>query len=192
MKLDEAYSMYTTLRLHFTTNNFDVRAGIKPKRPKNGVNSKIGASLQKLIKKYPSTHDFAGYFISNFLEGDMWGGLYSPAGDEVFVEWKRRQESLTYNYQQEIQDLATYVSSIEELWDTKNGHPVILRAYFGKICSLETLVILNKLYKFIEGVDEKLGQDPVWIQTSDLSKKYSPFIKINKEKFKMLTEKWFL
>lgn len=192
MNIDTAYSTYTTLRLHFTTDNFDIRNGIKPKKPKNGVKTKMVQALQKLLRKAPTIEDFVGFLISNFLHGDMWGGLYSPEADEIFVDWKRKQESLTYMYTQELSTLAMYATQVEQLWQCDGGHPLILRAYCGKICSLETLVILNKLYRFIEKLDAQLDKDPVWSMTSSIVQKYSPFIKINKEKFSMITEKAFL
>jgi len=192
MNIDTAYSTYTTLRLHFTTDNFDIRNGIKPKKPKNGVKTKMVQALQKLLRKAPTIEDFVGFLISNFLHGDMWGGLYSPEADEIFVDWKRKQESLTYMYTQELSTLAMYATHVEQLWQCDGGHPLILRAYCGKICSLETLVILNKLYRFIEKLDVQLDKDPVWSMTSSIVQKYSPFIKINKEKFSMITEKAFL
>lgn len=192
MNIDTAYSTYTTLRLHFTTDNFDIRNGIKPKKPKNGVKTKMVQALQKLLRKAPTIEDFVGFLISNFLHGDMWGGLYSPEADEIFVDWKRKQESLTYMYTQELSTLAMYATDVEQLWQCDGGHPLILRAYCGKICSLETLVILNKLYRFIEKLDAQLDKDPVWSMTSSIVQKYSPFIKINKEKFSMITEKAFL
>jgi hypothetical protein len=68
---------------------------------------------------------------------------------------------------------------------------VILKAYCGKKCRLETLVILNKLYKFTVEMDEQLVLDPVWNSVSRTIHKYSPFIKVEKEKFSMITTQVF-
>lgn len=191
MNVTTAYKVYTALRLHFTTesNNYDIRRGIIPKKPKNGIQEKFQKRLGVLGDRYHSKENFVNYFVSNFLEGDPWGGLFNEDGDSVYVSWKRKQESLTYSYTQELETLQKYVPNIEDLWNCENGHPPVLRAYCGKICSIETLVILNKLYRFRKKLDEELSLDPVWKAVSILIQKYSPFLNIEREKFLMITNK---
>lgn len=191
MNIDEAYSVYTALRLHFTTNNYDIRSGVKPKKPKNGVKLKMKMALEKVMRKYPTMDDYVHYLMSNFLYGDKWGGLYTPEGPDVYMEWIRVHESMTYTYRQDIENMAMHFAKVDELWNCQNGHPPILKMYLGKTCSLETLVILNKLYRFTSVVDEQLLLDPVWSQVSTTLHKYSPFVKIDKEKFSMITTKVF-
>jgi hypothetical protein len=191
MNISEAYSIYTALRLHFTTNNYDIRSGVKPRKPKNGVKPKMQMALEKVLRKYPTTEQYVEYIMSNFLYGDKWGGLYTPEGPDVYLQWTRVQESMTYTYRSDVEKMSLMVNSIDELWNCKDGHPLILKLYLGKTCSLETLVILNKLYKFSYVVDEQLLLDPVWSQVSTTLHKYSPFVRIDKDKFSMITSKVF-
>jgi len=175
MNVTDAYKIYTALRLHFTTDNYDIRSGITPRKPKAGVKTSFKKKLEMLMKQY------------NYQEEEF----FENTGPEVFLEWKRVQESLTYNYTQDVQYLASQVTKLEDVWDCSQGHPVILKAYCGKRCRLETLVILNKLYKFTSEVDEQLVFDPVWNSISRLIHKYSPFIKVEKDKLAMITNKAF-
>lgn len=192
MNTESAYKLYTALRLHFTTDNYDIRNGVPPKSPKSGVKEKFGKHLQKMMKTYNYNEDaFMGYLVANFLNGSEWGALYEPQGHEVYLEWQKIQDSLTYTYKQDVEYLASQVVNVEDSWDCSSGHPVILKAYCGKKCRLETLVILNKLYRFITVVDEQLVLDPVWTSVSRTIYKYSPFIKIDKDKFSMITSKAF-
>jgi hypothetical protein len=131
------------------------------------------------------------YLISNFVNGDKWGGVFSADGDDIYLAWKKTQESLTYIFGQEIEQLSEQYVNINEVWDCTNGHPDILKLYYGKRCHLETLVILNKLYKFRDVVNKELQQDPAWESVNRLLQKYSPFINIDKEKFSMITNKVF-
>jgi hypothetical protein len=191
MNIHDAYKIYTSLRLHFTTDNFDIRSGISPRKPKAGIKQNFRQKLEVLMKHYNYNQDeFIGYLVANFLCGNEWG-IFEPLGHENYLEWKRVQESLTYNFTQDVQYLASQVQLPEDGWNCGNGHPVILKAYCGKRCRLETLVILNKLYKFSTEVDEQLVFDPVWNSTSRLIHKYSPFLKVEKEKFSMITHKAF-
>lgn len=191
MTIDDAYKIYTALRLHFTTDNYDIRSGITPKKPKAGVKVNFKKKLEVLMKQYNyQQEDFINYLVANFLSGNEWG-IFEPAGHDIYMEWKRVHESLTYIYTQDVSYLQGLVQLKEDLWDCSSGHPVILKAYCGKKCRLETLVILNKLYRFNTEIDEHLVLDPVWNSVSRMIHKYSPFIKVEKEKFSMITHKAF-
>lgn len=191
MNVNDAYKIYTALRLHFTTDNYDIRSGITPRRPKAGVKTSFKKKLETLMKQYNyDEEEFIHYLVANFLNGNEWG-IFENTGPEVYLDWKRVHESLTYSFTQDVQYLATQVVKIEEAWDCSIGHPVILKAYCGRKCRLETLVILNKLYKFSTEIDEQLVMDPVWNSISRTIHKYSPFIKVEKEKFSMITQKAF-
>jgi hypothetical protein len=191
MNVSDAYKIYTSLRLHFTTDNYDIRSGITPRPPKAGVKVSFKKKLEVLMKQYNYNQDeFINYLVANFLNGNEWG-IFENTGPEIYMEWKRIQESLTYTYTQDVKNLAMNVAILEDAWDCSRGHPVIVREYCGKRCRLETLVILNKLYKFTTEVDEQLVLDPVWNSISRTIHKYSPFIKVEKDKFSMITHKAF-
>ena len=191
MTIDDAYRIYTTLRLHFTTDNYDVRSGVIPKKPAAGVKMSFRKKLEMLMKQYNyDDEEFINYLVANFLNGNEWG-IFENTGPEIYMEWKRVQESLTYTYKQDVLHLASLALKVEDVFDARQGHPLILKAYCGKRCRLETLVILNKLYKFRTELDEQLRLDPVWTSISRTIHKYSPFIKVEKEKFAMITNQAF-
>ena len=193
MTIDEAYRIYTTIRLHFNSDTFDIRSGVIPKRPKNGVKERFSKQMEKILKLYNHDKDkFTNYWVANFLSESEWGALYAPEGEEVYMEWLRVQESLSYVYKQDVEYLASLAHSIDDLWDCGEGHPIILKSYLGKKCHLETLVILNKLFNFKYGVDEGLFLDPVWSSVARTIHKYSPFVNVNKKKFLDITQKAFM
>jgi hypothetical protein len=61
-------------------------------------------------------------------------------------------------------------------------HSLLIRKYLQKLLSLETLVILDKIFNFTKSYD-KILLDPIWESLSLKIKKYSPFLSINKEKY---------
>jgi hypothetical protein len=191
----EAYKLYLALRLHFTSDNYDIRktkGRIKASQKALEKNVKLQFELNKVKKKY-SQDDFINYFVANFITGDKWGGIYNTQAEDVYLSWKRINESLSYQYKQDLDILAqeNINSLVEDLWDCHDGHPIILKRYLGKTVTLETLVILNKLFKFIEQVDEQLIFDPIWHTVSKLISKYSPFIKIDKDRYYTMTHQVF-
>lgn len=191
----EAYQLYLALRLHFTTDNYDIRktqGRVKASQKTLDKNIKLQYSLKKLKDRY-NKENFINYLVANFISGDKWGGVFSENGEEIYFQWQKIHDSLSYTYEQDLISLNNQdINKLIELWDCSNGHPLIMKKYFGKTCSLETLVILNKLFKFVDTVDEQLVLDPIWNSVSKLIYKYSPFVKIDKEKFNLITRKVFL
>jgi len=55
--------------------------------------------------------------------------------------------------------------------------------YLGKHISIETLVILNKINNYTNKLDNVLKDDIIWPDVSRIVKKYTPFLKIDKEKY---------
>jgi hypothetical protein len=192
MTVLQAYQIFLTLRMHFTQKKFDIRTNqlkyvvtneMLDKKPK------IRYSLKHLSEKY-TKEQFVHYLVANFVNGDTWGGIFVD-GTENYLQWQKTQDSLTYTFTQDMEHLRNEVSAIADLWDCSDGHPPLVTNYFGKRCTLETLAILNKLYRFKETLDSTLLQDPVWESISMLLEKYSPFITVDKDKYSMITEKVF-
>ena len=149
-------------------------------------NPKLQFELQKLKRKY-NQRDFINYLVANFVSGDKYGGVYNPDAEHIYLDWQAIQDGLSYKYKQDLIALRE-LGPLQDLWDCKNGHPILLKRYFGKTTLLETLVILQKLYRFRYEVDVQIPHDPVWESVSTLINKYSPFVKIDKLAFTKITE----
>jgi hypothetical protein len=65
-------------------------------------------------------------------------------------------------------------------------HPLALKLYLGKKISLETLVILDKLFNFVYSNNTTLANDFIWKDVSRLITKYRVFVKFDKDKFSQL------
>jgi hypothetical protein len=65
-------------------------------------------------------------------------------------------------------------------------HPLALKLYLGKKISLETLVILDKLFNFVYSNNTMLANDFIWKDVSRLITKYRVFVKFDKDKFSQL------
>lgn len=190
----QSYRVYLALRLHFTDDKYDIRktkGRINVTEAMLAKKQKIVLQLQKLQRKYPKKA-FMDYFVANLSGGDKWGGLYDIIeGHQRYLKWQKRQESLSYTFKNEIGILAEQATTVENLWDCSNGHPIILREYLGGTISLETVAILNKLFIFHDVINTQLAGDPVWASVRSLLDKYSPFIQIDKEKYRIMTEQAF-
>lgn len=189
MQMDafQAYRYYLALKLHFTTDSYDVikhKGRIKASRDRF---MKQEIMYKKLAKQY-SDSELVNFLVSNFVAGNKWGGIYDGHAQEVYLQWKKRIESLSYIFKRDIQHILSEMQlekfEEEKVFYCQTGeHPYIIRAYMSKEVSLETLVILNKLCKFCDKFDEGIKETFVWPDISRLIRKYSPFVRIDKEKY---------
>ena len=65
--------------------------------------------------------------MSNYIAcKGAWVGKFE---DDVYNEWKRKKQSLTYNF---INEMTPYADRFEELFAWEDTHPLLLREYMGK------------------------------------------------------------
>ena len=183
------YKMYIALKLHFTTDNYDVIAQKGKVRASRQAFAKRKDlySIKKVSKTY-SDEEVANFLIANFTSGDRWGGLFDSEASERYQEWKKRTESLTYIFINDLEalmiDLEKENISIEDAFKiTKSQHPYIIKAFLRKTITLETLVILEKIFPFVGYFDKNIGDDVMWPDISRLIRKYKPFLRFDKEKY---------
>lgn len=189
------YKMYIALKLHFTTDNYDItkRNGKVKASRQAFAKRKDLFSIKKIAKTY-SDEEVAHFLISNFVTGNRWGGVFDSDAGKTYLEWKGKMESLSYIFSNELDSLDAELESqnmtfADSFQITKSQHPYILKAFLRRTISLETFTIIEKLYPFIDSFDSKLSSDLVWPDTSRLIKKYKPFLKIDKEKYYGLFER---
>jgi hypothetical protein len=91
---------------------------------------------------------------------------------------------LTYLFKEQSNELLSN-KNLNEVFDCSKGHPPILKKYLGGEISLETFIILEKVFSFVKKFDKKLT-DPVWESVSLKIKKYIPFLNINIFQYKKI------
>jgi len=191
MIMDEfsVYKMYLALKLHFTTDNYDAikqHGRVRASRQAFAKRKDL-ISIRKIAKTY-SDEEVANFLVANFVSGDRWGGMFDIDSGQRYQLWKKRIESLSYNFSQDLDKIAEELEEknlkFEELFAVVKGeHPYIIKAFLRKTISIETLVILERLKKFIEIFDKEVDDNIVWPDISRLIKKYKPFLLIDLEKY---------
>lgn len=185
----EVYRYYLALRLHFTTDKYDVikqqgrvRASKQAFMKRNDL-----LAIRRVAENY-SDKEIVDFLVANFTSGDRWGGVFDIQAKERYTNWKKRIESMSYTFEKEISHIQAFCSNksinFMGIFDTtKDQHPYIIKMYMRGDVSIETLVILNKLIDYVPGLDNKLAKDVVWPDISRIIKKYTPFLTISKEKY---------
>jgi hypothetical protein len=191
----DVYRHYLALRLHFTTDKYDVikQQGRVRATKESFLKRRDLVSITRVAESY-SDKDVVEFLVANFISGDRWGGVFNTDAKERYLDWKKRIESMSYNFEKEIKHINNLAEDnnreFKDLFSVQEGqHPPIVKMYMKGVVSIETLVILNKLNSFASKLDLELKDDLVWPDISRIVKKYSPFLSVNKEKYNAILKR---
>ena len=179
----ETYQTYLSMKSHFTNRKYDFfKYGGKSRATMASFNKRKDKYwFEKTSRKY-SDEEVLNFLLSNFVSANnpenLWIGEIINSGERTYAEWMKRQQSLTYLFKEQSNELLSN-KKLNEVFDCSNNkHPIVLKKYLGGEISLETLMILEKVFSFVKNFDKKLT-DPVWETVSLKLKKYTPFLNIN-------------
>jgi hypothetical protein len=177
------------LKNHFCNNNYNYFT----------YNGKVKANLKSFYKRKDrfwfeklsrnkTDQEILNFFVANFASCDdpqsLWIGQIIKEGEENYTNWMRKNQSLSYIFKEEVSILNS--KNFDEMFSIQgNKHPKILKEFLQKKLSLETMIILNSILNYKKQFDEKL-LDPVWEFVSMRIEKYSPFLHIDRDKFKSI------
>ena len=185
----ETYRTYLSMKSHFTNPKYDfIKYGGKSRATMTSFNKRKDKYwFEKTSRKY-SDQEIIDFLLSNFVNAtnpqNLWIGEIINSGERTYAEWKMRQQSLTYMFTEQSENLLSE-NDLEKVFNCSKGHPIVLKKYLGGEISLETLSILEKVFSFKGKFDKKL-KDPVWETVSMKLKKYLPFLNINVFQFKKI------
>ena len=143
--------------------------------------------FEKASRKF-KRDDFIKYLVANITDGSAWiGELLTPRHEITYKKWRKRVESLSYTFKEELSRLYDKQDDFNNLFVINEGrHPLIFRLYQNRKVSLETLAVLDDLISF---TNLWVKQDDIILNdTTNLIRSYQPFLKhftqYNKEKLK--------
>ena len=185
----ETYQHYLSLKNHFTNPKYDFfKYGAKTRASVTSFNKRKDKYwFEKTSRKY-NDKEVVDFLVSNFTATDnpqnLWIGEIINSGERNYAEWMKRQQSLTYLFKEQSNELLSE-NELESLFNCTKGHPLILKKFLSGSVSLETLTIFDKIFHFSKNFDKKLD-DPVWESVSLKLKKYSPFLNIDMFHYKKI------
>lgn len=176
----DAYVMYLALKQHFTTDSYDyikyqgkIKASAKTFNARNDKYSFVKLSKQKNVEQF---------IIANLLvDPHMWiGDMVSQRGIDIYNDYRRRHESLTYTFKQELEMLKSNFDDNFIISD--NEIPEIVTLFLREKISLETFTILLKLTNCVSYFDKKLHDTVIWNKAKNKFSKYAPFLSFDEKK----------
>ena len=191
----DAYRCYLSLKNHFTKDKYDYQKyGIKARATHKAFYKRTDRFWFEKIARQKNQKEVEEFFVSNFIyttdPQTMWIGEMIKEGEERYVQWQKRVQSLSYIFKEEVSTLFDE-KKVDEVFDCSTGHPLILKSYLGKKTSLETLVICDRIFEYRKDFDQKLT-DPVWETVSRKIKKYGPFLNIDVPRYKKILKETVL
>jgi hypothetical protein len=151
----------------------------------------------KLQRKY-SEEELKYYFVANFVSSqDVWSGnLTTLQSEKIFLDWKKKAQSLRYHIEQEFNFVKQYIErydmTFNELFNTNNGHPILLKLLLKNKISIETVVVINKILNFVSRWNKVLREDIVWEKEGRLVEKYSPFLEVQVDTYRKIMQHVFI
>lgn len=185
----ETYQHYLSLKNHFTNPKYDFfKYGAKTRASMTSFNKRKDKYwFEKTSRKY-SDKEVVDFLVSNFVSADnpqnLWIGEIINSGERTYADWMRRQQSLTYLFKEQSNELFSEIK-LEDALNCSKGHPPVLKKFLSGQLSLETLTIYEKIFHFSNIFDKKL-LDPVWETVSLKIKKYTPFLNIDVFNYKKI------
>lgn len=188
-----AYQTYLAVKFHYTMESYDYHKyhGKVRSTFTKFLTRRDRWHFEKLAKKYKD-RDLLDFFVANFTEDQtLWvGDALSPTAENVYLQWRKRVESLEYQFKNDVDRLLQWVESggkgFSDLFIvSESGYaPICLLFLQGKI-SRETMCILHKIFGFVPRVSKET-KSPVWTQEGKCIMKYVSFLTIDVPKYKRI------
>jgi hypothetical protein len=185
----KAYRYYLAIKLHFTSEKFNVfenRGNVKGTREAfTARNDRY--IFEKLANKYNDDREIIQFFVANFAYGNESAIYEGQQAEENLVEWIKRKQSITQRF---IDDLATILTHTEvnRLPQTSifnfidSAYPVTLELFVGGKVSIETLRIIDDFYPIIAKWQDNTSIKYIWNQELLRIKKLTGFVKYDRIK----------
>jgi hypothetical protein len=171
------------MKKHFTSDydyhkyNGKIRASYEKYRTRNDA-----YFFEKLSRKDNPEH----LMLSNMIvKPNVWiREIIEPEGEDRYIEWQRRIDTLSRTFKSEIADLddnfqANFTSVVGQ-------HPLVMTYYTQKKISLETLTILAHIANIFPYWEKEIVDKIIASDIIRLIRKYKPFLEIDEKKFKEL------
>ena len=180
----ESYKLYNALKLHFETDGYDaIKYHFKTSvKPTSFFKRKDKFFFAKLAKTYEN--ELKEFYIANFKNDVKYvGDMLNEGGERYYRDHKKIMESLTYQFQTDINKLNDMDVSFDSLLEAEeNNHPLIIKLWMQEEVLLETVVILDSLLGFVERENKKITDTIIWPDIYRKIMKYKPFVKFDRDK----------
>ena len=186
----KAYRYYLAIKLHFTTEKFNVfenRGNVKGTRDTfNARNDRY--IFEKLANKYDTDREIIQFFVANFAYGSDTAIYEGKEATDNFLLWNKRKQSITQVFIDDLTNILNYIESNKtSVFSFENDkYPALMQLYMGRKVTIETLRIIDDIHPFLETWSQQNSVKYMWGSELLRIKKLTGFVKYDKIKIEKI------
>lgn len=182
----QTYQAYLAIKAHFTTDSFDATRYGKTKANYNSFEKRNDKSFFNYIAKRFTDQEIKPFFISNMIKGDQY--IIDLADDldesiKTFHGWKKRMGRLKYLFENDCKNIKSFMDekgvSFDETFNAnKKKYPIVMRLMMENHISLETYVVLEKVFNLSKQYNKTYLDDHIYDSYALRVRKYCSYFKM--------------
>jgi hypothetical protein len=192
----EAFSIYHTLKLHFTSDYDYIKYNGKCNISVTTFeNRRDKYHFYKLSRKYQNKDEYVQFVVANlFANSKSWAGdLLQEEADINFRERQKVTQSLSYVFENDCKVIfGDCKVNPNEVLVTDGDYPRLLTLALRKEITPETFIILNAILQFLPMWDKKITDTIRWPDYRQRIVKYAAFLPHDVVKYKLILKKVLL
>ena len=173
----QAYQIYQSLKLHFTTDYDAVKYNYKTSVKQSSFDRRRDRYFFEKLSRRFNKEELIHYFTANLIENQkVWIGDMS---DEIYSDYVARYDKLTYMFDEDVKFLYNKGYTFDQLCSTTQDCSTnpLLEALRAHEIRLETVVLMDILVNFLKRLRATIS-DPLGINKEmiDMLIKYKPIM----------------
>ena len=190
----EAYKLYVSLKQHFSIHTDYNFVKYNGKTRLNGSQSYDSRNDKYFFEALgdKQSKDLLQYFVANFAyhgSDAVWiGNLHSKESEDVYFNWKKRVQSLSYIFEEDLKEVNEFLKGRElefdRLFDVEDGeHPIIFRFVQQRMIEVESYIIMDKILNFSKRIGKKITDDFIFPTEQYRYDRYAEFLNLNTQHY---------
>ena len=189
----EAFSIYNSLKLHFSQQSYDYFKynGKSRISVDSFENRKDKYHFYKLSRKYKED-EYINFLVANFIVDEKtWAGdLLKTEAEVNYLRRMKYMQSMTYSFENDCNLVFEELDDPNEVLRVEDGeYPVLLLMALRKEIQPETLVILNALLNFFPAWSKNVADTIRWPDYRMKMLKYAAFVPFDSVKYRLMLKK---
>ena len=136
--------------------------------------------------------DLLQYYVANFAhhgsEVQWIGDLHSKESEDVYVQWQKRVQSLTYIFEEDLKEVNEFLIArgleFDRLFDVEeDDHPLIFRFVQQRMIEVESYIIMDKILGFSKQIAKKIKESYIFPSEQYRYDRYAEFLNLESDKY---------
>lgn len=187
----KAYKYYMAVKLHFTTDKFNVfENGGRVKGTLDAFKNRSDRfQFEQIAHKIPEDQKLIQFYVANFAYGYQHAVWAHEDAQENYLTWVKRKESIAYIFKKDTDAIILHCEkeklNKQKLFSFYGGnYPELLKLYVGKHITLETMRILDDYTKYLDEWKQNDSLALLWTDERRRIEKAKGFVKYDAKRIK--------